>query len=125
MFTKAKIADIRKDIDAALAAVGAKHRIKLEIGRITYTDNSFTTKLTANNTDENGNKIIPSFRLPPGFNKSIVGATITVGLDTLRVVGIKRTKFEVEIIGRDGKYVIPIESVRSALLAQKSEHVSY
>lgn len=46
-FTKQNLATIRKDIDAALAEVAAKHGISLGIGNISFRDDSFSTKLTA------------------------------------------------------------------------------
>lgn len=52
-FNKQNLATIRKDIDAALAEVAAKHGITLGIGNISFTDTSFTTKLTAMIKDGN------------------------------------------------------------------------
>jgi len=46
-FDKNNLKTIRADVDAALAAVAKKHGITLSIGRITFTGETFTTKMTA------------------------------------------------------------------------------
>lgn len=46
-FNKQNLATIRKDIDAALAEVAAKHGITLGLGTITFSGDTFSTKLTA------------------------------------------------------------------------------
>jgi len=46
-FTKNSFVAIRNDINAALAAVGAKHDMQLSIDRITYTESTFRTTLSA------------------------------------------------------------------------------
>ena len=43
--SKAQVAQIRIDINAALAAVSAKHGMDFTFNRITFTDASITTKL--------------------------------------------------------------------------------
>ena len=46
-FTSNSFNAIRNDINAALAAVGAKHGIEMSIDRITYTPSTFRTTLNA------------------------------------------------------------------------------
>lgn len=47
-FDTANLRTLRTDIDAALAAVCAKHGITLAVGKMTYSANEFTARLTAN-----------------------------------------------------------------------------
>jgi len=46
-FNKDNLDILRRDINAALAAVGAKHGIGMKIGNIRFNRDSFTTKLDA------------------------------------------------------------------------------
>src|SRR5574343_210778 len=47
-FTKQNLGEVRADINAALEAVDKKHGIQLSIGNITFTAETFSTKLAAN-----------------------------------------------------------------------------
>lgn len=46
-FTKENLSTIRADLNIALAEVAAKHGITLDIGNISFNENSFTAKLSA------------------------------------------------------------------------------
>lgn len=46
-FDKANLPAIRKDIDAALKAVSEKYGIAINIGNISFSNSSFTAKMTA------------------------------------------------------------------------------
>lgn len=45
-FDTAKLNQIRADLENALKAVGSKHGLSFNLGRITYADNDFSAKLT-------------------------------------------------------------------------------
>ena len=46
-FNKTSLGNIRSDINTALAQVSKKYGIELGIGNISFTENTFSTKLTA------------------------------------------------------------------------------
>jgi hypothetical protein len=57
-FNKSNLSVIRTDIDFALAAVEKQHGVSFKIGRISYTNNDFRTKLECfSASDDSGNAV--------------------------------------------------------------------
>ena len=59
-FTKDNLSEIRADINKALAEVAAKHDIKFEVGTISFTPKSFTTKLSVTVATTSNGKPAPT-----------------------------------------------------------------
>jgi hypothetical protein len=55
-FTKQNLGQVREDLNKALEQVAKKHGIVLNVGNISYRDESFTAKLIALIPSENSNK---------------------------------------------------------------------
>lgn len=116
-FDRANLKTIRADLEAALAAVSAKHGIALSTGSISFNANSFTTKVTAvvANTatgatvDTQEVKWAAAFNKNypfTGLNKTDLGKTISIPrLGTVKIVGM-RPKANAQIVVKttDGKY---------------------
>lgn len=69
--------ELRKEINEALNLIGEKHNISLNIGNMTYTSSSFTSKLTceindAENLDDKAKSNLSVFGLSDSFNKIII-----------------------------------------------------
>ncbi len=122
--TKSKLAEIRKDIDSALAEVGKKHGISsFKLGTIRYDADGFKSTLEAQLSGGESFDL-KTLRLNAkyiGFNDTIVNATIVYANKQCKVVGMKRTKLLLEVDGKGCS--APIESVVRHLSLQKSIHV--
>ena len=126
--TKASLPRIRNDINAALAAVEAKHNIRFNIGRITYeTGSNFRTKLEAVSTaDHSGNAINPdkiqfeknAWRV--GVKKDAFGQKFTSGRKHFTITGIntRAKKYPINAVTASGKrYKFPVSMLPSSLQA--------
>lgn len=74
-FTKQNLPQLRADIDAALAAVAAKHGIKLQTGNISFNPNEATIKLmaSAEGAAEHNLQMLRQFAKLDGINADGVG----------------------------------------------------
>ena len=131
-FDSQNLKELRKDIDAALASVKAKHGVSLSLGNISYdpTIGRATTKMTmfvvgdgAAATDPRAvaeAKRIAEFKVAAesyGLKVEQLGATFTYGRDTYKLAGLNTKARKRPVLGtslRDGKtYVFPEEVIRS------------
>lgn len=111
-FTKTNLRTIRSDIDAALAAVEAKHDIKFNLGNIRFSNNNFRAKFEANVVaDASGNVVNPDEvhfnqnRWRIGIAKDAFGKTFTFQGETFTVSGIntRAKKYPVKANDRNGR----------------------
>jgi hypothetical protein len=114
--TRAKVKQLRADIDAALAAVEKKHGVEFDLGRITFTDTDFRGKLTCKSADPNADrKIFERDALRVGLKKTAYGKTFThVGRD-YRVSGVntRAKKYPVKVVdvASGGNYKMSVEAL--------------
>ncbi len=122
--TKEKLAEIRKDMDVALATIGKKHGISsFKLGTIRYDSDGFKTSLEAQFAGGESFDL-KTLRLNAylfGFKETIANATISYANKQCKVIGVKRTKLLLELEGRACS--APIDSVKRALQIQKSPHL--
>lgn len=116
-FDRANLKTIRADLEAALAAVSAKHGIALSTGSISFNANSFTTKVTAvvANTATGATVDPQEVKWAAAFNKNHfftglkktdLGKTIKIpSLGTVTIVGLRpKAKAQVVVKSGSGKY---------------------
>ena len=122
--SKFKLDSIRKDVEAALAAVAKKHGIEeIKMGTIRYDQDGFRATVEAR-FEGGESQDLKSLRLNAtliGFNDSIVNATISYANKQCKVIGLKRTKLLLLVDGKD--CTATIDQVLRVLQHQKSEHV--
>ncbi len=123
LVSKTKLAEIRKDFEAALAEVAKKHGVAdVQLGTIRFDTDGFRVPLTARfeggeSADAKALRMSAKFI---GFNDSIVNATISYANRQCKVVGLKRTKLLLEVEGKS--MTAPVDQVVRVLKQQKSEH---
>lgn len=101
-FNTANLKELRVDIDAALAQVAAKHRIKLHIGNVRFSKAEFRTHLEGNVLSETGEKV-PTIQEFDGIK---YGDTFESNGRNFRVIDfmLNRPKFPIiAICKEDGK----------------------
>lgn len=124
--TKATLPQIRNDIDAALAAVEAKHNIKFNTGRITYEPGvNFRCKLEAVSTaDNNGNTVNPeknnfeSKAFLIGVKKTAFGKTFTSRGRKFTITGLntRAKKYPIQAeTARGQRYKFPVSQLPANL----------
>lgn len=115
--SKGILPTIRHDIDAALAAVAAKHGLTFDMGTIRFTENSFSAKLTANvagfKPEANDfTQYAPSLDLDPTW----LGATVRYANRNFEVTGLQlgrgAAKVTVRDMGNDKPYLIKVDLFR-------------
>ena len=103
-FDKTNLKNVRVAINEALASVEKQFGIKLDIGNISFSDNQFTTKLTAlagqaasaaTNTDgdrQANSKWVSDFMKYArslGFSQSDLGREVTIAGRKMKLVGAR------------------------------------
>jgi hypothetical protein len=91
--TKTQLKAIRSDIAKALAEVEAKHGITLDLGSISYQDNSFHGKLSGSVVGDNGEDLAAKSNWEAkfrryGLNKEWFGKSFKSGNDTFTISGL-------------------------------------
>lgn len=117
-FNKQNLATIRTDLDAALEAVAKKHGIQLSVGRITFSEDSFSTKLTAlipSDSDDAGTangtevKWAAAFKTNArffGLKSEDLGKTVKLGNVDYTIVGMRpRAKNSIVLKKANGAFV--------------------
>lgn len=82
-FNKQNLQALRLDIDAALKQVEAKHGIKLGIANISFSADTFSTKLTGTVATETGRPVIPA------QEKQLLAMIFNLpaeGLETIKII---------------------------------------
>ena len=106
--SKPMLKEVRKDIEAALKAVEAKHGLNLDLGSMTFTENSFTTKLSASVVSADGidqgkktewERNAPMF----GLDKDLFGKTFSMNGNQYEITEIKPRSRKYPVIGKDLK----------------------
>jgi hypothetical protein len=118
MFTKPQLQNFRTDFEKTVKELEKKYSVKIEIGSISYSDNSFHTKMTCTSTTEDGKKIIDTSKFE--MYKELFGLKANLG-DTYTTKGItftiydiddRKSKYPVLTMGSDGKrYKAPVDYV--------------
>jgi hypothetical protein len=128
-FDKQNLATIRADLDAALEAVAKKHGIQLSVGRITFSEASFSTKLTAlipSDSDDAGTangyevKWAAAFKSNArffGLKSEDLGQTVRLGNVDYVIVGMRpRAKNSIVLKRINGTFVTyPVEPIIALL----------
>lgn len=127
-FNRKNLPSFRLEIEQALAAVEAKHNVKFELGRITFTDNNFRTKLECTTTaDRSGNTVDPrqvkfdanSWRY--NIAKDAFGKTFSKGGRKYKIVGLnpRAKKYPLNCEAPNGQqWKMPISSLPQNLRAR-------
>jgi hypothetical protein len=137
-FDNKNLGELRNDLDAAFAAIRAKHGITIAIGRISYDPGvgQASTKLTMNTVSDpskvNDPRAAALAKAEAEFKRSAAsfglkpeqfGAEFKFGRDTYKLAGLKPRSPKRPILGtsiRDGKTYIFPESVIAPL--QSKQH---
>jgi hypothetical protein len=129
MFTRnEQLRMVENDLRAALHKIGETHKVKLNVGSISYNNLYFTCSvkgifLDAQGSTEEADKALwnancAKFRLP----KDMVGKTVTIGTDVYIIKGIapKARKYPV-LVEKSGKtYKLTGEAVVKAILTSNA-----
>ena len=128
MITRDELKAFRKDFDTAVATLGKKYDIKIELGGISYDALSFHGKVTCTKLSETGEKQVDIKR----FNllKNLYGLKADIGdkytdwngkTFTVCDFDPKKSKYPVLIMDNNGKqYKTTVASVNQHLVAQKA-----
>ena len=120
-FNRKNLPGFRREIEQALAAVEAKHNVKFDLGRITFTDSNFRVKLECTTTaDRSGNAVDPrkvkfdqnSWRYR--ISKDAFGKTFTKGGRKYTIVGLnpRAKKYPLQCESPNGQqWKMPIEAL--------------
>jgi len=121
-FNKSNLADVRSAINTSLNDVADHFGITLEIGNISFQDNRFSTKITANIVSEDG---VVQTREREDFTRYAktlcdldpdwLDKSYTNGGNTYKITGLKTkaTKNKIMLECSDGRgYVAPAEMVK-------------
>ena len=127
-FTKSNLPGFRADIATALASVEAKHGVKFDLGRISYTATNFRVKLECNSaSDQSGNAVDPrltkflanTFRY--NISDAAFGQTFTSRGRKFKIVGLnpraKKYPLSVEDT-KGGRYKMPMSALPNNLKAR-------
>lgn len=125
-FDKQNLAFIRRDLDAALAKVGESYGIKLSIGNIKFSGETFRTQLEAavvadGNAMTKEAKAFTIFAHLDGMDKSWLFKEFTAGGAKHRIVGYRSRASKKPVMTKtpDGlNYVWPAESVVAYMKSQ-------
>jgi len=127
-FNRKNLPGFRLEIEQALAAVEAKHNVKFDLGRITFTESNFRTKLECTSTaDRSGNTVDPrqvkfdqnSWRF--NIAKDAFGKTFTKGGRKYKIVGLnpRAKKYPLNCEAPNGQqWKMPITSLPQNLRAR-------
>lgn len=104
---------VRTEIEAALKKVGEKFDITIDIGRISYTASTFTSKVTAitnaagvSNVDPRWQKAFLRNFFKYGMKSTDLGRKFKYNGETVTLVGARPTaKYKLVIQKADGKFV--------------------
>ena len=125
-FNKPNVQLIRTEVDAALAAIGARHGIDLKSGYISFTDVSF--KMTVNAqiegldiTDTPEGKAFLAYHQLHGFEATDLGRVVTLGGKRMEFIGFKMDNPKnvclLREMATDKTYKAPVSSVLHAMKA--------
>jgi hypothetical protein len=128
-FTKSNVTEARRAINEAVASLKETHGINVSLGNISFTGNSFTTKITVSVLGESG-EAKPEHRVnwdsgsyrKHGFSKDDLGTLVTIYGDKHEIVGCtnRRSKYGIIGKGQDGKlYKLETSKVHTCIRLQK------
>lgn len=111
-----KTKQVHAALKAALAQIAKDHNLdSLTVGKLTYSDNGFSTSLSA--IFEGGDtKDMAKLRRSAfmyGLKESVCNASITFNSQQFNVIGMRNTKMVLEQGGK--AYTAPIESVVNSI----------
>lgn len=120
-----KTKQVHAALNAALAQIAKDHNLdSLKVGKLTYSDNGFSTSLSA--IFEGGDsKELAKLRKSAfmyGLKESVCNAIITFNKEPFKLIGMRNTKMVLEQAGKT--YTAPIESVVNAIKVYHPEHVN-
>jgi hypothetical protein len=128
MITKDELKMFRKDFDVAVATLGKKYNVKVELGSISYDEESFRSRITCTKVTESGEKKVDTSRFD--LLKNIYGLKADIGdkysnwkgiTFTIYDIDPKKSKYPVLVKGSDGKnYKASVDMINMHMAAQKS-----
>jgi len=96
MFTREKLRSFRKDFDDAVKHLERKYEMKLDVGNISFTAESFTVRITGSKANEFGEKIVDPDKFRRSANlvgyKGELGFTYYINSTTYTVIDIDLKK---------------------------------
>lgn len=107
--TRPEVKAMRKELEAALAAIEKKHGYKITIGNMTYKTNGFTAKLEGESTANGRNpdkEIFEANCFRFGIPHTWFGKELKVKNTTYKIVGIKP---------RSRKYPLLLQNVATGI----------
>lgn len=112
-FDKTNLQALRKDITEAMAAVEKLHGIKLQLGNISYSDSTFTAKITsAIANGDSGPVVNPKWKsdfdrnaMALGFKREDFGKNVRIGRETFVIVGAQPRKPTLILQRPNGSFV--------------------
>lgn len=127
MFTKDELKVFRKDFDSAVAVLGKKYNVQIELGAINYGDISFHAKMTCTKLTETGEIKVDVTAF--GWMKELLGFNGNIGdkytdhrgiTYTIYNLDPKKPKFAVLLKGSDGKNYKSTVANINMMLARKT-----
>lgn len=121
---KNEIENIRRDINAALKAIGEKYDVTILAGNASYNDDMVQFKLTCTTKGENGEvetKEAKDFKLYAsmyGLKPEMLGKEFQYGRDRFQITGLKPRSQKcviVKMVGTDKSYKFEPEAVNQLM----------
>ncbi len=99
-FTRDNLRNIQTAINAALKEVGDQYGISLKAGGGSFTDSSFTTKVTGAVVATNGVVKTPGRSALEAFHPKLVDKVITAGGVRVKLVEYKPRRYKFPFVGQ-------------------------
>ena len=122
MLSKKEFEDFRKDVKEALVGVEEKYGISLSLGKITYTDIQFSTKINATVLAKGKSKdqmVFEKYCDFYGLKPGDFGKTFSLNAKTFKLLSINPKAKKYPIIGVDkqgAKYKFDLDAVKNNIL---------
>lgn len=120
----AKTKEVNAALNIALAQIAKDHGLDaLKTGKLTYSENGFTTTLTAvfSGGDTKDMAKLRRNAFTYGLNESVCNAVITYSKQQFKVIGMRNTKIVLEQGGKS--FTAPIDAVVNSIKVYHPEHV--
>jgi hypothetical protein len=120
-FDRATLRNIRADMERAMKSVADQYGITLDIGAMRFSDNEFSTRVTAKTGDgtDAARNLWVQYQFRHGMEASDFGREFESNGDTFRIAGFKPKgkKYPITAVRvRDGaKYKFPIAAVKRGI----------
>jgi hypothetical protein len=127
-FDKASLKQVRREVEKALAEVNETLGITLEIGHISYEDNTFTARLkgSVSGFDQRSTEWAVHFQRF-GMEEDWLGQTLSYNDQSYKIVGLRpRARRQQILVERDGEtYQMDSSVIRSKMATTIHEGLTY